>query len=287
MDTPSKETSDEELADLMADPELLETLDSSDDFGNNPVEVGIPPSISDENTEVDTSEESFSINDFEEDFQSGDVSEKENNTNVEEDVSPDEQISAPLPIVDEDSDSNISDNSIWTYIALNNKMEVSIEQNQYLNYEKTDELNSKKIKLIATGAEINHVANAEKHLKSLGIKVTENVAHTGVVGILKGTSPGKVIALRADMDALPVEEVNEFEYRSQHPGKMHACGHDGHTVMALGAAKHLAENPNFLLDSICILAVVKAGYGFLLVSFWNRGACGAGSDGSLVGVAGM
>jgi hypothetical protein len=108
VDTPSKETSDEELADLMADPELLETLDSSDDFGNNPVEVGIPPSISDENTEVDTSEESFSINDFEEDFQSGDVSEKENNTNVEEDVSPDEQISAPLPIVDEDSDSKVS-----------------------------------------------------------------------------------------------------------------------------------------------------------------------------------
>ena len=68
---------------------------------------------------------------------------------------------------DEDSDSNISDNSIWTYIALNNKMEVSIEQNQYLNYERTDELNSKKIMLIATGAEINHVANAEKHLKSI------------------------------------------------------------------------------------------------------------------------
>ena len=68
---------------------------------------------------------------------------------------------------DQDSNSNISDNSIWTYIALNNKMEVSIEQNQYLNHEISDELYSKNVMLKATRSEINHVANTEKHLKSV------------------------------------------------------------------------------------------------------------------------
>ena len=85
----------------------------------------------------------------------------------------------------------------------------------------------------------------EKLLNSFGYEVHSGIGKTGMVGILKNGSSKKSIGIRADMDALPVEEVNEFEYRSQHPGKMHACGHDGHTVMALGAAKHLAENPNF------------------------------------------
>ena len=85
----------------------------------------------------------------------------------------------------------------------------------------------------------------EKLLNDFGYEVHSGIGKTGMVGILKNGSSKKSIGIRADMDALPVEEVNEFEYRSQHPGKMHACGHDGHTVMALGAAKHLAENPNF------------------------------------------
>ena len=85
----------------------------------------------------------------------------------------------------------------------------------------------------------------EKLLNDFGYEVHSGIGKTGMVGILKNGSSKKSIGIRADMDALPVEEVNEFKYKSQHPGKMHACGHDGHTVMALGAAKHLAENPNF------------------------------------------
>ena len=85
----------------------------------------------------------------------------------------------------------------------------------------------------------------EKLLNDFGYEVHSGIGQTGMVGVLKNGSSKKSIGIRADMDALPVEEVNEFKYKSQHPGKMHACGHDGHTVMALGAAKHLAENPNF------------------------------------------
>ncbi len=85
----------------------------------------------------------------------------------------------------------------------------------------------------------------EKLLNSFGYEVHSGIGKTGMVGILKNGSSKKSIGIRADMDALPVKEVNEFKYKSQHPGKMHACGHDGHTVMALGAAKHLADNPNF------------------------------------------
>tara|TARA_B100000579_G_scaffold418128_1_gene415368 strand:- start:195 stop:1355 length:1161 start_codon:yes stop_codon:yes gene_type:complete len=85
----------------------------------------------------------------------------------------------------------------------------------------------------------------EKLLNDFGYEVHSGIGKTGMVGIIKNGLSKKSIGIRADMDALPVEEVNEFKYKSQHPGKMHACGHDGHTVMALGAAKHLAENPNF------------------------------------------
>ena len=78
-----------------------------------------------------------------------------------------------------------------------------------------------------------------------GIDVHRGLAGTGVVGVLKSGSSERSIALRADMDALPIEEENEFEHRSRNPGKMHACGHDGHTAMLLGAAKHLSENRSF------------------------------------------
>jgi amidohydrolase len=86
---------------------------------------------------------------------------------------------------------------------------------------------------------------AEK-LRGWGIEVTEGVAKTGVVGTLKGRKPGqRAIGLRADLDALNIREVPSHDYPSEVPGKMHACGHDGHTTMLLGAARYLAQNPDF------------------------------------------
>jgi amidohydrolase len=82
-------------------------------------------------------------------------------------------------------------------------------------------------------------------LESLGIEVHRGVGGTGVVGVLRaGNAPGS-IGLRADMDALPMEEANQFAHRSTAPGRMHGCGHDGHTTMLLGAARYLAETRNF------------------------------------------
>ena len=82
-------------------------------------------------------------------------------------------------------------------------------------------------------------------LSEFGIDVDRGLAGTGVVGTLTQGDGGGAIALRADMDALHIEEANDFSYRSVNPGKMHACGHDGHTTMLLGAAKYLAETRNF------------------------------------------
>ena len=83
-------------------------------------------------------------------------------------------------------------------------------------------------------------------LHEFGIAVHRGLAGTGVVGTLKGDrGDGPAIGLRADMDALDIEEANDVDYKSQNPGKMHACGHDGHTTMLLGAAKYLSETKNF------------------------------------------
>jgi amidohydrolase len=83
-------------------------------------------------------------------------------------------------------------------------------------------------------------------LREWGIEVVEGVGRTGVVGTLKGNRPGqRAIGLRADMDALFIEEANDFAHASVVPGKMHACGHDGHTTMLLGAARYLAGEPDF------------------------------------------
>tara|TARA_B100001123_G_scaffold438471_1_gene573351 strand:- start:87 stop:1256 length:1170 start_codon:yes stop_codon:yes gene_type:complete len=83
-------------------------------------------------------------------------------------------------------------------------------------------------------------------LHEFGIEVHRGLAGTGVVGTLKGSrGDGPAIGLRADMDALDIEEKNEIDYKSENPGKMHACGHDGHSAMLLGAAKYLAETRNF------------------------------------------
>ena len=83
-------------------------------------------------------------------------------------------------------------------------------------------------------------------LAEWGLEVERGLAKTGVVGVLKGQREnGRAIGLRADLDALNIEELNDFDHRSRHEGKMHACGHDGHTAMLLGAAKYLAETRNF------------------------------------------
>ena len=82
-------------------------------------------------------------------------------------------------------------------------------------------------------------------LEQFGIEVTRGIGKTGLVGRLRAGNSPRTIGLRADMDCLPILEANSFAHRSQNPGKMHACGHDGHTTMLLGAAQHLAATRNF------------------------------------------
>jgi len=82
-------------------------------------------------------------------------------------------------------------------------------------------------------------------LTEWGIPVVRGLGVTGVVGIIKNGTSERAIGLRADMDALPMQELNTFEHASRHAGKMHACGHDGHTAMLLGAAHYLSQNRNF------------------------------------------
>ena len=89
-------------------------------------------------------------------------------------------------------------------------------------------------------------ANAiAKALTDWGIPVIRGLGKTGVVGIVKNGTSTRAVGLRADIDALPMTEHNKFAHASQHPGKMHACGHDGHTAMLLAAAKHLSRHRNF------------------------------------------
>ena len=85
---------------------------------------------------------------------------------------------------------------------------------------------------------------AEK-LREFGLEIETGIAGTGVVGALTKGRGNRAIGLRADLDALPIQEANKFAHKSTHPGKMHACGHDGHTTMLLGAAKYLAEHGEF------------------------------------------
>ena len=100
-----------------------------------------------------------------------------------------------------------------------------------------------------------------KHLKSLGIEVQSNVAHTGVIGILKGKQSGKVIALRADIDALPVSERTDLTFKSTieteflgtKTGVMHACGHDAHTAILMGVAEILSKNKDKIKGRIKLL----------------------------------
>jgi len=88
-------------------------------------------------------------------------------------------------------------------------------------------------------------ARVAELLDEFGLEVHTGVGNTGVVGVLRKGSSERMLGLRADMDALKIQEQNQFEYRSVNEGKMHACGHDGHTAMLLGAAQHLASDGDF------------------------------------------
>ena len=109
-------------------------------------------------------------------------------------------------------------------------------------------------------------ASVAEKLKAFGCdEVVTGIAQTGVVGVIhgKGTGGGanRVIGLRADMDALPMEELTNLPYRSTNPGKMHACGHDGHTAMLLAGAKYLAETRNFSGTAVVIFQPAEEGGG--------------------------
>src|SRR4051812_34499840 len=106
-------------------------------------------------------------------------------------------------------------------------------------------------------------ATVAEKLKAFGCdEVVGGIGRTGVVGVIhgsKGAAEAKVIGLRADMDALPIEEANDAPYKSTVPGKMHACGHDGHTAMLLGAARYLAETRNFAGTAVVIFQPAEEG----------------------------
>ena len=98
-------------------------------------------------------------------------------------------------------------------------------------------------------------------LAEWGIEVHRGMGTTGVVGVIKNGSSQRSIGLRADMDALPVNEANTFAHASKHPGKMHACGHDGHTAMLLAAAQHLAKHKHFDGTVVLIFQPAEEGGG--------------------------
>ena len=99
-------------------------------------------------------------------------------------------------------------------------------------------------------------------MREWGIEVTEGIGGTGVVGVIRGKRAGqRAVGLRADMDCLALEEQTGLPYASKHPGRMHACGHDGHTTMLLGAAGYLAQNPDFGGTAIMIFQPAEEGRG--------------------------
>ena len=96
-------------------------------------------------------------------------------------------------------------------------------------------------------------------LDACNIPYVRGLGRTGIVATITGHSPGRSVGLRADMDALPLQEMNDFAHRSQHPGVMHACGHDGHTVMLLAAAEYLARERAFAGTIYCIFQPAEEG----------------------------
>lgn len=98
-------------------------------------------------------------------------------------------------------------------------------------------------------------------LEEWGVSVTRGVGRTGVVGVLDGARPGRSIGLRADMDALPMEELTNLPYASEVPGVFHGCGHDGHVTMLLGAARYLAQHRDFAGRAVFIFQPAEEGLG--------------------------
>ncbi|MGO4839112.1 amidohydrolase, partial [Rhizobiaceae sp. 2RAB30] len=98
-------------------------------------------------------------------------------------------------------------------------------------------------------------------LESWGVTVARGIGGTGVVGVIEGARPGRSIGLRADMDALPMDELTNLPYASKNPGVFHGCGHDGHTTMLLGAARYLAGNRNFSGRAVLIFQPAEEGLG--------------------------
>lgn len=101
--------------------------------------------------------------------------------------------------------------------------------------------------------EVRTAGLVTEHLRKLGLEVKTGVAKHGVVGLLKGSNEGPCVAVRADMDALPIKELRSTPYRSQNPGVMHACGHDVHTTCALGLAELLARHKDQVSGSVKFL----------------------------------
>ncbi|MEO1494248.1 MAG: M20 aminoacylase family protein [Pseudomonadota bacterium] len=100
-----------------------------------------------------------------------------------------------------------------------------------------------------------------KLLREWGIETHTGIGKTGVVGVLEGNAPGRSIGLRADMDALPIDEKTNLPFSSKTPGIMHACGHDAHTTMLLGAARYLAETRDFAGRAVFIFQPAEEGLG--------------------------
>lgn len=98
-------------------------------------------------------------------------------------------------------------------------------------------------------------------LESWGIDTHRGIGKTGVIGVIHGAKPGRTIGLRADMDALPIQEETNLAYGSKNPGVMHACGHDGHTTMLLGAARYLADTKDFDGKVVLIFQPAEEGLG--------------------------
>ena len=99
-------------------------------------------------------------------------------------------------------------------------------------------------------------------LQEFGVdEIQSGIAENGLVALIHGKKKGRLIGLRADMDALPITEVNNLPHKSKNAGKMHACGHDGHTTMLLGAAKYLCESRNFCGTAVLIFQPAEEGLG--------------------------
>ncbi len=109
--------------------------------------------------------------------------------------------------------------------------------------------------------EVRTSAIVAEHLEKFGIEVHRGLGKTGVVGVLQGRPGKRRIGLRADMDALPITEETNLPYRSTTPGTMHACGHDGHTTMLVGAARYLAETRDFDGTAVFVFQPAEEGLG--------------------------